>query len=316
MANATLSDIVYEHLFPGGIPLACKDNIPAINKRIEEIRILASGKPLGAISPKALSLDATRKIVALKEAGIGIKEIAERMGMSPDACRNRYEKHKAKQKAEEQAKLDQAGYAAISGQAVQDSTYTTPPEVREKIESSEHVSDSTKMIDGGTHLAEPDKSGPSAEATIRNSQIVEESAKVDLQEAVPAPSEPAPATIRDFRTVEPEPAPATEPAALADKETVLRLFHGGKSIKKIATLLEVRVPWVRGICDKGREEAAKAAKRTAYELSQVDGAILTMANNNALPSEICVAIKRNFNESLTTSQVVQRIAEIRRRMKA
>jgi len=370
MSAKSLSDVVYKHVFPGGmIPLDCRNNIPAIDKRIEEIAILASGKPLAAISARVRSQAITQQIVALKEGGMGLSEIAEQMGMTRDACRNRYEDYKAKKKA---AALNAEGYAALSGQVfphavqwvVESSDHPVEPnkltdatlrnDAAPKTDNSDQVPGPTKMIPNACdevgnpiclgvsdgHLAEssekviasePVRTGPEAGAeklptelptpspTIRQSQIVEESVKVDLQEAKPEQIESPPATIREIRTVEPEPeqAPATEPAAPdLSEENVLRLFHGGKSIKEIAKLLNVRVPWVRRICDADRKvEAEKVAPKKTQPiksaLSEVNSLILEMANKNALPSEICIAVDRRFHESFTTSEMVKRIANLR-----
>jgi hypothetical protein len=116
MSTDTLTKAVYGIIFPKGIPFGCKDNIVAIDQRIQEIEILATGKPLVALSAKERSQKITEKIVALKEVGTPMSEIARQMGMTKDACRNRWDDYRTKQIAEErQAALDKEGYAAISG---------------------------------------------------------------------------------------------------------------------------------------------------------------------------------------------------------
>jgi hypothetical protein len=163
---STLSEIVYSHLFPGGmIPLACKNNLPAIDARISEIEFLAAGKPFDG-SKRAASKLLTEQVVQLRDScspPMPWAEIARRIGgkMTTDAARNRYVDYKAAQKAKA---MQQEGYAALSGQAIQEGRYTTPPEVREKIESSDHISTATNMIDrGNDHLVEPDEMMPNAD---------------------------------------------------------------------------------------------------------------------------------------------------------
>jgi len=173
----TLSEVVYGYLFPDQlIPLACKNNLTAIDARITEIEVLASGRKFDG-SKRAASKLLTEQVVQLREScspPMMWKEISRRMGgkMTTDAARNRYVDYKAAQKAEA---MKEEGYAVLSGQAITGSTYTTPPEVQEKIASSDHIPDATKLIQPETassaQLVEPDQLVQ--EATIRNSRIVE-----------------------------------------------------------------------------------------------------------------------------------------------
>lgn len=151
--STKLSDAVYGCIFPGGmIPLKCKDNLAAIDHRITEIEVLASGRiPEGQgrrIVEKNVSAELTRKIVALRESQmppLGYSEIMDQLGnqISADAARDRYERYVKKV---QQSKANAEGYAAISGQAVQGGIYNTPPEVQD--------------------LAKPVKKGPTSEPTV------------------------------------------------------------------------------------------------------------------------------------------------------
>jgi hypothetical protein len=177
-AAQSLSDIVYSYLFPDQmIPIACKNNLTAIDARITEIEVLASGRNFDG-SKRAASKLLTEQVVQLRDSltpPMQWKEIARRMGgkMTTDAARNRYVDYKAAQKA---AAMQQEGYAALSGQAIQEGIHTTLPEVQEKIESGDHIPDATKLIQPETassaQLVEPDQLVQ--EATIRNSRIVQE----------------------------------------------------------------------------------------------------------------------------------------------
>lgn len=56
---------------------------------------------------------------------------------------------------------------------------------------------------------------------------------------------------------------------------------------------------------------ARQRNHAAAWSSKIDAAILGMANKNALPSEICIAISRNFGESITTGEMAGRIRRLR-----
>lgn len=60
-----------------------------------------------------------------------------------------------------------------------------------------------------------------------------------------------------------------------------------------------------------RSEEVQCNRIAAAPLSKVDVAILEMANKYALPSEICIAIDRNFGESITTGEMAERIRRLR-----
>lgn len=207
----SLQEAVYGQIFPGGmIPVACKDNISAIDARIREIEQLAKGVPLlGEVRrlTKRNSLALTDRIIELREScspPMGYKEIMRRLGnvVSPEAARNRYDDAV---RAREVAVMQKEGYAAISGEAILAGTHRTPPEVQEKIDSSDHVSAATKMIPA-SEIAVTAQDGKSKEietvflpaaqpalrdakplqiedGTIRESQIVQESEEVKPDDA-------------------------------------------------------------------------------------------------------------------------------------
>jgi len=84
-----------------------------INRRIEELYAeISRDRPdiAGKIWPK---------IAAAISQGFGVT-------ISPDACRGRYKDAMERKAA---AIMQQEGYAALSGEAIQAGTYTTPPEV-------------------------------------------------------------------------------------------------------------------------------------------------------------------------------------------
>jgi hypothetical protein len=167
IAAKSLQEAVYGQIFPGGmIPVACKDNIPAIDARIREIEQLAKGVPLlGEVRrlTKRDSLALTDRIIELREScspPMGYKEIMRRLGnvVSPEAARNRYDDAK---RAMEAATMQKEGYAAISGETM---GLHGPNPIRPPapIDDSGHFSGSTNMIEREDHFVGLGKMVPNA----------------------------------------------------------------------------------------------------------------------------------------------------------
>ena len=160
IAAKSLQEVVYHHLFPGGsIPLAQKDIIPAIDARVREIELLAKGEPIIGESRRLTKTESSLlidRIIELRDIcnpPMGYREIMRRLGnaVSPEAARNRYDD------AMKPGKLlpcRKEGYAVISGEAVLAGTYTTPPDVLEKVESRDQFREATKMIHGDSPEAQ------------------------------------------------------------------------------------------------------------------------------------------------------------------
>jgi hypothetical protein len=228
--NTKLSEAVYGCIFPGGlIPLKCKDNLPAIDHKIREIEVLATGQIIEGqgrrIIEKTVSAELTQRIVELRESEnppLKYSEIMDILGnqISPDAARDRYERHVKKV---QQANANAEGYASLSGQAIQEGTYKTPVAVQEKIEGGDQFSGATKLIgpdksassdhpvepnklidatlcnvaeslkiEGEDHIVEPNEKVIASNPTLRDCRIVEKSEKVALQEAKPEQAETSP----------------------------------------------------------------------------------------------------------------------------
>ncbi len=247
MSANTLTDAVYNCIFPGGlIPIRCKDNIAAIDARIQEIEELAQGKIIEGMNRRIKSREAsqrlTEQIVALRDScspPMSYREIMRRLGnvITPDAARNRYDDFTAMKK-----------------------------EVIEKINSSDHISDATKMIPESKttipdHIVEPNELVPE-KATIRESRIVEETVKVAappaLQEAKPEQVESA--TNRNSRTVQESAGVRGDkwPLTQAQKDKILEMHAAGKSYDEIKQSLKIDGRRIVGII-RGQEQRERMA---------------------------------------------------------
>ena len=180
--SSNLTEVVYNQIFPGGmIPLKCKDNIPAIDARIQEIEELATGKVLEGTNRrhgKAESRILTEQIIQLREScspPMSYREIMNKLGnvITPDAARNRYDDYKH---AKEAATMQKKGGDALLG-----AFYPTPTKELEKIvEKSDEIQQEIARVTDSSVLKEAELE-QSGNQTIQESQIVE---KVD--EAQPA----------------------------------------------------------------------------------------------------------------------------------
>lgn len=126
---------ILEAIFGPSIPLESVTILPEILAHIRAIDGLLQGKPRQyhpRISDPAISGPINRRIGELYAehgkwplvAAAICKEFNVRI--SPDACRRRYKDAMERMAA---AIMQQEGYAALSGEAIQAGTYTTPPEV-------------------------------------------------------------------------------------------------------------------------------------------------------------------------------------------
>jgi hypothetical protein len=237
MSADTLTDAVYGIIFPDGkIPIECKDNIQAIDARITEIQLLAVGKYDG--SKRAASKALTEQIIQLRESctpPMNWKEIARRVGrgMTHDAVRNRYHDAKA---AERQAALDKEGYAAISG-----APYTTPPEVLEKIKSSDQSVEANKMINATLRnvAEEPHavENLPEIAPVIPAAWQSPESERPTTRESPPTQE---PEKVKRARDLTPSEAAKIDGPRIPHKfdDAILIAKENGKSLKEITEKLQ------------------------------------------------------------------------------
>ena len=199
-AAPSLSEIVYNHLFPSGsIPIKLLGSIPEIDTMLREIKDLAAGKAPAIHHRRISDADASQRltdqIVELREScdpPMTYQEIVNRLGnlITKDAARDRYSKATM---AARKAAMQKEGYAAISGESIQNGTYQTPPDVLERIDSTDHIPDATKLMQPETassdQLVEPDKLIQEAkpphveDPTDRNFRIVQESGGVKPDDA-------------------------------------------------------------------------------------------------------------------------------------
>jgi DNA-directed RNA polymerase specialized sigma24 family protein len=254
MSAKSLSEVVYSHLFPGGmIPFACKDSLPGIDARIGEIEQLARGQQLKG-EPRRLtkrdSLLLTDQIIQLRDScnpPMNYREIMHRLGdvITSEAARNRYDDAK---KAREAAAMQKEGYAALSG-------------------NSDHIAEPNELIpnacdDAGNPIWLQVSGSLPERPTIRNSQIVEKS------EEVAAP------TNRESRSVE-------ELSEVQQKE-ILDRYEGGSDPKTIATVMGLRRAAVQSVIARHN----KAQKATAPSQPGVEGAQeAARANPRGTPEE-------------------------------
>lgn len=128
---------ILEAIFGPSIPLESVTILPEIMGHIRAIDDLLQGKTMRQarkrISDPAISGPINSRIVDLyAEHGKSWPKIAAAIcqefgvSISPDACRGRYKDAMERKAA---AIMQQEGYAALSGEAIQAGTYTTPPEV-------------------------------------------------------------------------------------------------------------------------------------------------------------------------------------------
>lgn len=271
MSAKSLSEVVYNQIFPGGlIPLKCKDNIAAIDARIQEIRELATGKVLEGMNRRIKGREASQRltdqIVALREScspPMSYREIMRRLGnvITPDAARNRYDDFVAAKKGAAM----QEGHAATSGEAIQNSDATLRNVAEEqKINSCDHIVEPDEMIlielkpvekaepaqDDGPESARTgsgtirESQTVEAEATTRNSRIVEISGEVS-----------GPARNKYGRFEEP-----VDPATDAE---IIRMSRDGLGCRQISAKLQekgILITWqrVRGrITYHAKQEKAK-----------------------------------------------------------
>jgi hypothetical protein len=180
--STNLTEVVYNQLFPGGmIPLRCKDNIPAIDARIQEIEELATGKVLEGMNRrhgKAESRILTEQIIQHREScspPMRYREIMNKLGnvITPDAARNRYDDYKH---AKEAATMQKEGCDALLG-----AVYPTPAIELEKIvEKSDERLHEIARVTAPPALQEAELQ-QSGNQTIQQNQIVEK-----VEEAQPA----------------------------------------------------------------------------------------------------------------------------------
>lgn len=291
--NATLSEVVYKAIFPpeGAIPLKAKRNIQAIDARIKEIEELAEGRAVEGmtrrISSRSESQSLTEQIVQLRDScnpPMSYREIMKRLGhvITPDAARNRYDDYKQKL-------LNAEAYAAISGESPQ------------KTEMPDHIVEADEMIQ---------ESGQ--DPTIRECRIVEEIEEV----------KPEDATLRNVAAMS-----SSQKARIlgpkiphSEDDLIFELRTSGKTFSQIQKILQEKgiecgtsdiAPRYYSLKRKNARPMEVKPLSEKSKLSAIDAAILRMADSDALSSEICIAINRNFNQNLSTGEMAERIRKLR-----
>lgn len=316
MSAKSLSEVVYKAIFPpeGAIPLKAKRNIQAIDARIKEIEDLAEGRAVEGmtrrISSRSESQSLTEQIVQLRDScnpPMSYREIMKRLGhvITPDAARNRYDDYKQKL-------LNAEAYAAMSGGGPQ------------KTEMPDHIVEADEMIPAGEIAAAAEdgkykeidtdllkKPEQIEEATIRESQTVEEIEEV----------KPEDATLRNVAAMGlSQKAHILGPKIPhSEDDLIFELRTSGKTFSQIQKILQEKgiecgtsdiAPRYYSLKKKAGSMDVKHPSEKS-KLSAIDAAILRMADRDALPSEICIAINRNFNQNLSTGEMAERIRKLR-----
>lgn len=167
------------------------DRIDRIRAHIKAIIELTDGSlPLGRITNPARSEALTMRIVALKEspegAGLCWREIGPRLGTTADAAAKRYQKFCKAREAEE-----------LRREGQEDPGLHQP----ENTDSSEHIVDRTKLINGnGDHIVEADDMIAVAAQDGKAQEIEQVPEQPQLPEAKPENADTA--THRESRMVE------------------------------------------------------------------------------------------------------------------